>query len=119
MQEMKLFPGLKKTFKDQPLSRFCGALVGSYQYMVPQCSILAEIYLLAPIQNAVVERGFSFQNIILTPQRSRIIIKTIGIKVFLKYVKNILAKEEIDTILDNAALMWATSRARRNGAGNI
>ena len=74
-------------------------------------SQLAEIYLLAPIQNAVVERGFSFQNIILTPQRSRIIIKTIGIKVFLKYVKNILAKEEIDTILDNAALMWATSRA--------
>ena len=43
----------------------------------------------------------------------------VGIKIFLKYVKNLLSKEEMNTIIDNAALVWATTGVRRNGAGSF
>ena len=115
-REMVLLQGVKKTFRDRNLVDFCGILVGSYQDQLPQCSILAEFYLLAPIQNAVVERGFNKQNQIITPNKARVLIKTVGKKVLLKYISVLFDDDEIEKILDQAAVMW-TSSERRAGQG--
>ena len=55
------------------LKSFSGILVGNYLSLIPNCGVLAQLYLLAPIQNAVVERTFSFQNLILSAQRNRLL----------------------------------------------
>ena len=39
--------------------------------------------------------------------------------VLLKYVKNILSKEECESIIDNDAIMWCSTTPRRKGAGQI
>ena len=78
---------------------------------------MAEIYLLAPIQNAVVERSFTFQNIIITPKRNRILIRTVGKKLLIKYSSWILSSEEIEKILELAAISWCTKKNRRAGQG--
>ena len=75
---------------------------------------LAEKYLLTPVQNAVIERTFSLQNLIITARRSRILLSNVGMKLFVKYCKSILTEDEIDDILRNATLMWLTDKNRRN-----
>ena len=105
-----------ETFRDRNLVDFCGILVGSYQDQLPLCSILAEFYLLAPIENSVVERGFSKQNQIIAPNKARVLIKTVGKKVLLKYISVLFDDDEIEIILDQAAVMW-TSSERRAGQG--
>ena len=70
----------------------------------------------APIRNAVVERGFSKQNQIITPNKARVLIKTVGKKVLLKYISVLFDDDEVEIILDQAAVMW-TSSERRTGQG--
>ena len=89
--EICLLDQLKKSYPSMSMKKFCGVLVGSYKSLVPQCCDLAEKYLLAPVQNAVVERTFSFQNIILTPHRNRFLIENFGKKLFVKYTKFFLS----------------------------
>ena len=59
------------------------------------------------------------QNILIVPTRNKILIKTVGRKVLLKYVKNLLPEEEIMKIIDQAALMWCTTAPRRSGSGKV
>ena len=60
--------------------------------VLPMCATLATIYLLSPIQNAVVESIFSHQNLILTNRRFRMVIDKVGIKVSIKVSYQILDK---------------------------
>ena len=90
-------------------------MVGSYQSHVPQCCDLAEKYLLAPVQNAVVERTFSFQNIILSPHRNRFLIENVDKKLFVKYTKFFLSEDEIDLVLKQAAFEWCLLKMRQSG----
>ena len=92
---------------------FCGVLVGSHQSIVPQCSDLAEKYLLAPIQNAGVERVFSQQNLIITSRRARLLLTNVGKKLLLKYTRSLFTEEEIDMILVEASIDWCTEKLRR------
>ena len=80
---------------------------------------LAEKYLLAPVQNAVVERTFSFQNIILTPHRNRFLIENVGKKLFVKYTKFFLSEDEINLLLRQAALEWCLLKMRQTGHGGV
>ena len=60
--------------------------------VMTMCATLATIYLLAAIQNAVVESIFSHQNLILTNRRFRMVIDKVGIKVSIKVSYQILDK---------------------------
>ena len=80
--------------------------VFSIPVIMPMCATLATIYLLAPIQNAVVESIFSHQNLILTNRRFRMVIDKVGIKVFTKYCFFLFSEEQIEKILDKATKKW-------------
>ena len=67
-----------------------------------------------PVQNAVIERTFSLQNLIITARRNRILLSNVGMKLFIKYCKFILTEEEIEEVLKKAALLWLTEKKRRN-----
>ena len=56
--EMRSLQGLKKAMPRISTKDFMGVLVASYSSLVPQCSKIATLYLIAPIQNAVVESFF-------------------------------------------------------------
>ena len=86
--------------------------------LVPQCAKLATIYLIAPIQNAVVESVFSHQNLIITSRRFSILIKTVGKKVLIKYCANLFSEDQLDAIIERAALAWVGLKERRIGKGN-
>ena len=66
------------------------------------------------LQNAVVERTFSLQNII-TPRRNQLLLATVGKKVLLKYCSFFLNEEEIEKIISDAAFAWCSTKNRRNG----
>ena len=53
---------LEEDISDVVTKDFMGVVIASYSSLVPQCAKLATIYLIAPIQNAVVESVFSHQN---------------------------------------------------------
>ena len=57
--EMRSLQGLKKAMPKIGTKDFMGVVIASYNSLVPQCAKLATIYLIAPIQNAVVESVFS------------------------------------------------------------
>ena len=77
--ELKVLRGLKKSYSSiKTIKTFAGIIAGNYMELVPQCAFLAQLYLLAPVQNAVVERAFSFQNIILTSRRNRLLLETVS-----------------------------------------
>ena len=95
-----------------------GVIVASYSSLVPQCSKLATLYLIAPIQNAVVESVFSHQNLIITSRRFSILIKTVGKKVLVKYCANLFSEEQLDAIIERAANTWVKMKDRRIGHGN-
>ena len=61
------------------------------------------MYLLAPEQNSVVERAFSFQNLILSPRRSKLLLENVSKKILIKYCKLILSESEIRKCLETAA----------------
>ena len=61
--------------------------------------------------------GFSNMEEIITPNKARALIKTVGKKVLLKYISVLFSDDEIEAILDQAAAMW-TSSGRRTGKGN-
>ena len=67
------------------------------------------------LQNAVVERTFSLQNILITPRRSQLLLATVGKKVLLKYCSFFLSEEEIEKIISDAAFAWCSTKNRRNG----
>ena len=48
--------------------------------------------------------------------KARVLIKTVGKKVLLKYISVLFDDDEIEKILDQAAVMW-TSSERRAGQG--
>ena len=50
---------LEEDISDVVTKDFMGVVIASYSSLVPQCAKLATIYLIAPIQNAVVESVFS------------------------------------------------------------
>ena len=101
------------------LKSFSGILVGNYLSLIPNFGVLAQLYLLAPIQNAVVERTFSFQNLILSARRNRLLLETVSKKILLKYCKLILSKEEINKIIETAAIAWLNEKKRKKGSGII
>ena len=74
--------------------------------------LVATIYLLAPIQNAVVESVFYHQNLILTNRRFRMVINKVGIKVFIKYCFFLFSEEQIEKILDKASKKWLVKERR-------
>ena len=80
--------------------------------IVPMCAKLATLYLLAPVQNAVVENVFSHQNLILTSKRFSMFISTVNNKVFLKYCTFFFSDEQVDKIIERAAEAWFKRRAR-------
>ena len=80
--ELKVLRGLKKAYPMLKLKSFSGILVGNYLSLIPNCGVLAQLYLLAPIQNAVVERTFSFQNLILSARRNRLLLETVSKKYY-------------------------------------
>ena len=92
---------------------FMGVLVASYSSLVPQCSKIATLYLIAPIQNAVVESVFSHQNLIITSRRFSILIKTVGRKVLVKYCANLFSEDQLDAIVERAAVTWLELKERR------
>ena len=117
--ELKVLRGLKKAYPMLKLKSFSGILVGNYLSLIPNCGVLAQLYLLAPIQNAVVERTFSFQNLILSARRNRLLLETVSKKILLKYCKLILSKEEINKIIETAAIAWLNEKKRKKGSGII
>ena len=91
--ELKVLRGLKKAYSTiKTIKTFAGIIAGNHAQMVPQCAVLAQLYLLAPVQNAVVERAFSFQNIILTSKRNRLLLETVSKNMLIKYCKFLLSK---------------------------
>ena len=69
--EMRSLQGLKKAMPRISTKDFMGVLVASYSSLVPQCSKIATLYLIAPIQNAVVESVFfPPENLIITSEDS-------------------------------------------------
>ena len=115
--ELKVQKGLKKAFPLMKLKTFAVILVGNHLSLIPNCGFLAQMYLLAPVQNAVVERTFSFQNLILSARRNRLSLDTVGKKILMKYCKIILTKEEITKIIESAAVAWLLGKNRRKGSG--
>ena len=115
--EIKILTGLKKSYTKMNVKTFAGIIVANYLQLIPQCCFLAQIYLLAPIQNAVVERVFSLQNIILSQRRSQLKLSSVFCKVFLKYCKFFMSEKEIKKIIESAAITWCTTKTRRRGAG--
>ena len=85
--------------------------------LVPQCAKLATIYLIAPIQNAVVESVFSHQNLIITSRRFSILIETVGKKVLIKHCANLFSEDQLDAIIERAAKAWVGLKERRIGKG--
>ena len=61
----------------------------------------------------VVERTFSFQNLIFSARRNRLLLDTVSKKILLKYCKLILSKEEINKIIETAALPGSTRRNKK------
>ena len=80
---------------------------------------LKSLYLIAPIQNAVVESVFSHQNLIITSRRFRILIKTVGRKVLVKYCANLFSEDQLDAIVERAAVTWLELKERRVGQGSL
>ena len=111
---MRILQGVKKTFSRMSTKTFMGVLVASYKTVMPMCAVLASIYLLAPIQNAVVESVFSHQNLILTNRRFSMVINKVGIKVFIKYCFFLFSDDVIEKILAKATRRWF-SKERRLG----
>ena len=111
--------GLKESFTKVNVKTFCGILAANYLQLLPQCGFLAQIYLLAPLQNAVVERTFSLQNILLTPRRNQMLLATVGKKVLLKYCSFFLSDEEIDKLIKSAAYTWCSTKNRRKPTQHI
>ena len=107
-----MLQGVKKSFSRMSTKTFMGVLVASYKDVMPMCATLATIYLLAPIQNAVVESVFSHQNLILTNRRFRMVIKKVGIKVFIEYCFFLFSEEQIEKILDKASKKWLVKERR-------
>ena len=62
--------------------------------VLPMCATLATIYLLSPIQNAVVESVFSHKNLIITNRRFCMVIDKVGIKVSIKYCFFLFSEEQ-------------------------
>ena len=62
------------------------------------------------LQNAVVERTFSLQNILITPRRNQLLLATVGKKVLLKYCSFFLNEEEIEKIISDAAFAWCSTK---------
>ena len=116
--EMRSLQGLKKAMPRISTKDFMGVLVASYSSLVPQCSKIATLYLIAPIQNAVVESVFSHQNLIITSRRFSILIKTVGRKVLVKYCANLFSEDQLDPIVERAAVTWLELKERRVGQGS-
>ena len=81
---------------------------------------LKSLYLIAPIRDAVgvVESVFSHQNLIITSRRFRILIKTVGRKVLVKYCANLFSEDQLDAIVERAAVTWLELKERRVGQGS-
>ena len=84
-----------------------GVLVASYKELVPQCAILAELYLLVPSQSAVVRRSINHDYVITNPGGEEIVIKTFGRKSIMKYCKSVFSGEEVEQVLAAAASAWS------------
>ena len=95
----------------------CGTLSAIYLELLPQCGFLAQIYLLAPLQNAVVKRTFSLQNILLTQRRNQMLLATVGKKVLLKYCT--FFDEENEKLIKSAAYTWCSTKIRRKSTRHI
>ena len=80
---------------------------------------LKSLYLIAPIQNAVVKSVFfPPENLIITSRRFRILIKTVGRKVLVKYCANLFSEDQLDAIVERAAVTWLELKERRVGQGS-
>ena len=57
-------------------------------------------------------RTFSFQNMILTPNRNKFLIQDVGKKLFVMYTKFYLSEEEINLVLRQAGLEWGMEESK-------
>ena len=61
---------------------------------------------------------FSHPNLIITSRRFRILIKTVGRKVLVKYCANLFSEDQLDAIVERAAVTWLELKERRVGQGS-
>ena len=59
---------------------------------------------------------FPPENLIITSRRYRIVIKTVGRKVLVKYCAN--SEDQLDAIVERATLTWLELKERRVGQGS-
>ena len=58
------------------------------------------------------------ENLIITSRRYRILIKTVGRKVLVKYCANLFSEDQLDAIVERAAVTWLELKERRVGQGS-
>ena len=63
-------------------------------------------------------RFFPPENLIITSKRYRIVIKTVGRKVLVKYCANLFSEDQLDAIVERAAVTWLELKERRVGQGS-
>ena len=61
---------------------------------------------------------FPPENLIITSRRYRIVIKTVGRKVLVKYCANLFSEDQLDAIVERAAVTWLELKERRVGQGS-
>ena len=59
------------------------------------------------------ESVFSHPNLIITSRRFHILIKTVGRKVLVKYCANLFSEDQLDAIVERAAVTWLELKERR------
>ena len=64
----------------------------------------------------IVESVFSHQNLIITSRS--VLIKTVGRKVLVKYCANLFSEDQLDAIVERAAVTWLELKERRVGQGS-
>ena len=62
---------------------------------------------------------FPPENLIITSRRYRILIKTVGRKVLVKYCANLFSEDQLDAIVERAAVTWLELKERRVGQGSL
>ena len=98
---------------------FAGILVANYSERFPVVSYLAEIYINLGLASAEAERIFSDMNRVMTKLRNCMSVSRMSKKIIITRIFKLLSKEESESILNRALVLFLAARERRRGKGKL